>query len=84
MLTRPETLNDPGDLRVGEHGLIIESGRSRGLLLPQVASDRNWDSVQFLREVSMKAGLHQDAWQLPEVRLHVFSALVFSEQDSNG
>ena len=35
----------------------------RGLLLPQVASERGWDVETFLRQTCLKAGLAQDEWQ---------------------
>ena len=82
ILTLPEPLPNPDQLEVGRHGLIIDNGTARGLLLPQVASERGWDAETFLRQVSLKAGLHEDAWQLPDVRLFVFSAEVFGEEDS--
>jgi AmmeMemoRadiSam system protein A len=48
---------------VGRHGLVVEQGRRRGLLLPQVAAERGWTPDQFLRQTCRKAGLPPDAWQ---------------------
>ena len=42
----------------GKHGLVIARGQSRGLLLPGVAVDHNWDAKRFLEQVCVKAGLH--------------------------
>ncbi len=47
----------------GVHGLMVRQGAHHGLLLPQVASSHNWDSVRFLQETCRKAGLPTDAWQ---------------------
>jgi AmmeMemoRadiSam system protein A len=53
----------PGAVVVGRHGLVVEQGRRRGLLLPQVATEWGWDAEQFLRQTCVKAGLPPDAWQ---------------------
>ena len=31
-----EPVSDPGEIEVGRHGVLVERGRCRGLLLPQV------------------------------------------------
>jgi AmmeMemoRadiSam system protein A len=66
---------------VGVHGLVIELGGRRGLLLPQVALEYGWDRESFLDAVARKAGLHHSAWQDPETRLYAFSAEVFEEDE---
>jgi len=48
---------------VGKHGLIISQGHNRGLLLPSVAIEHNWDARQFLAQTCRKAGLPIDAWK---------------------
>jgi uncharacterized protein len=53
----------PDAIDVGRHGLVVEQGQRRGLLLPQVATEWNWDAAQFLRHTCLKAGLPADAWQ---------------------
>ena len=47
---------------IGRHGLVIERGRRRGVLLPQVATERQWNAEQFLRQTCIKAGLDPDAY----------------------
>ncbi len=47
----------------GLHGLLVRQGFRRGLLLPQVASLYQWDSMRFLSEACRKAGLPADAWK---------------------
>jgi AmmeMemoRadiSam system protein A len=69
---RPETVE------VGRHGLIVESRNRRGLLLPQVASRQGWDSLEFLSQTCLKAGLPADAWH-GDAAVMTFEALVFSE-----
>ena len=61
---------------VGRHGLVVEQGRARGLLLPQVASEREWTPEEFLAQTCVKAGLPSDAW-LRGAQVYRFEAQVF-------
>lgn len=54
---------DPNAFEIGRHGLVIEQGARRGLLLPQVATEWHWDREQFLAQTCIKAGLAADAWR---------------------
>lgn len=67
----------PEAIVVGRDGLVVEQGRRRGLLLPQVASERGWTAEEFLRQTSIKAGLEPDAWRTASVSR--FSADVFGD-----
>ena len=69
----------PEDVEVGTHGLIIERGFRRGLLLPQVATEHGLDREQFLAATCQKAGLPPFAWKEPGTRLQTFTAEVFGE-----
>ena len=53
---------DPGAIEIGRHGLVVEQGRRRGLLLPQVAIEWGWDREAFLAQTCKKAGLPADCW----------------------
>jgi AmmeMemoRadiSam system protein A len=68
----------PEEVEVGRHGLLISRGAQRGLLLPQVAVEWNWDRRQFLEETCLKAGLPPDAWQ-HRARIQAFTAQVLKE-----
>lgn len=69
---------DPAQIEIGRHGLVIESGRRRGLLLPQVATEWGWDRETFLAQLCGKAGLARDAWR-SGADVYRFEAEVFSE-----
>ncbi|HTT17351.1 MAG TPA: AmmeMemoRadiSam system protein A [Candidatus Sulfotelmatobacter sp.] len=69
----------PEEVEVGRHGLLISMGAHRGLLLPQVPSERHWDRVTFLEQTCHKAGLPNDAWQKGAL-IEAFSAEVFGEK----
>lgn len=65
----------------GTHGLMIQRGLFRGLLLPQVAAEYHWSSQRLLEETCTKAGLPRDAWRDSETHIFAFTAEVFSERD---
>jgi AmmeMemoRadiSam system protein A len=72
---------DPGDagaIVIGRHGLVAEHGHRRGLLLPQVATERGWTVEEFLQQTCLKAGLSADAWRRG-ARIWRFDAEVFGE-----
>lgn len=60
-------------------GLFMRRGSRSGLLLPQVATERNWDRETFLTQTCMKAGLPGDSWQDSETEIYTFTAQVFDE-----
>ena len=68
---------------VGRHGILIESGAARGLLLPQVATEYGWDRETFLDHTCRKAGLEPGCWRRPETTISTFSAEVFAEKRLN-
>ena len=71
------------EIQVGKHGLIIQQGPHRGLLLPQVATDWGWEREEFLQQTCRKAGLPTSAWQDSKTEIFIFSAEIFSEKDFN-
>jgi AmmeMemoRadiSam system protein A len=75
----PRRAASPNEVRVGEHGLWVQRGAYRGVLLPQVATTYGWDAETFLEQTCIKAGLAADAWRDGSVQLSVFTAEVFSE-----
>ncbi len=67
---------------VGRHGLIVSQGARRGLLLPQVPTEWQWDRETFLAQTCLKAGLAPDAWQ-HGAQLQAFTAEVFGDDGSD-
>jgi AmmeMemoRadiSam system protein A len=65
-------------LTIGVHGLVVELGPRRGLLLPQVATEWGWSPEQFLRQTCVKAGLRPEAWER-EALVFRFTAEVFGD-----
>jgi AmmeMemoRadiSam system protein A len=76
VLSPIEEVTDIRDIEVGTHGLIVSRGNARGLLLPQVAVQQQWDREQFLGETCRKAGLPPTAWK-QGATIQRFTAEVF-------
>jgi AmmeMemoRadiSam system protein A len=70
----------PEEVEIGLHGLVVVHSGRRGLLLPQVPVEHQWDRVTFLEQTCRKAGLPLDAWQ-KGATLQVFTAEVFGDRN---
>jgi len=90
VLTPPEPVkvSNPEEylkqIKVGEHGLIVEKGYHKGLLLPQVPVEWGWCEEEFLCQCSVKAGLPPNSWLSKDTKVYRFSAIVFEEESPNG
>jgi AmmeMemoRadiSam system protein A len=82
ILNPPEVLPRPELFDVLRHGIIVEKGWRRALLLPKVAQEQGWDATKTLEMVCWKAGLPTDAWRDPAARLQVFTAFDFGEAEA--
>jgi AmmeMemoRadiSam system protein A len=69
----------PENIEIGKHGLLVEQGFHRGLLLPQVAVEHHLGHERFLQETCHKAGLTADAWKSPGTRMYAFTCEIFAE-----
>jgi len=81
VLTPLKKIKDINEIEVGKHGLVMKRGFDSGLLLPQVATEYNWDRETFLKETCRKAGLPSDAWKDKSTEIYTFSAEVFGDLD---
>ena len=85
VLTPPERVevekptDFPSKIKVGQDGLIVEKSYCKGLLLPQVPVELNWNEEEFLCQCSMKAGLPPDSWLLKDTKIYRFQAIIFEE-----
>jgi len=90
ILTPPEEIKVddrkalPQKVEVGKDGLIMEMGYYRGLLLPQVATEWDWDAETFLAETCVKAGLTPDCWLDNRSKVFRFQAEIFMEEGPRG
>ena len=82
ILDHPEQIDvsgkeDFGKIEIGKHGLIIEKGYKKGVLLPQVAVEESLDPESFLDATCEKAGLHAKCWQGSGCKVYRFAGYVF-------
>ncbi|HKS94525.1 MAG TPA: AmmeMemoRadiSam system protein A [Terriglobia bacterium] len=68
----------PDQVEVGRHGLLVSQGSMRGVLLPQVPLEWDWDREQFLEETCQKAGLPKNAWRYG-ARMQAFTVQLVNE-----
>jgi AmmeMemoRadiSam system protein A len=68
------------EIEVGKHGLLLDEG-GRAVLLPQVATEQNFNRAEFLTALCHKAGLYGNYWKERMLNIKVFTALVFSEEE---
>lgn len=86
VLTKPELVEVKSyedyleKLKVGRDGLIIENSYHRGLLLPQVPIEQNWDLITFLENLCYKAGLPTNTWKDSNTKIFSFQAQIFDEK----
>jgi len=71
----------PEEIEIGKHGLLVEQGYHRGLLLPQVAVEHQLNREQFLRETCHKAGLPAEAWKEAETRIYGFTCEIVAMEE---
>jgi AmmeMemoRadiSam system protein A len=81
VLSPLKEVKDVNEIEVGEHGIVMEQGANRGLLLPQVATEYGWNRETFLNQTARKAGLAINAWKKGDVKIYIFSAEVFDDQN---
>jgi len=85
---RPLNLDDrrklPDLIQVGRDGLIVEGAGTSGLLLPQVATEWNWNAEEFLTNCCIKAGLPPDSWLLDGISVKTFQGEIFEELEPSG
>lgn len=90
VLTPPKKIeySNPEDLlnlvKVGRDGLIAIRGVQRGLLLPQVPVDWNWNTLEFIKHTCSKAGLPENAWKDQKTEFMSFQAEIFGEETPRG
>ncbi|HKM68348.1 MAG TPA: AmmeMemoRadiSam system protein A [Candidatus Acidoferrum sp.] len=66
------------EVEIGKHGLLVEHGTRRGLLLPQVAVEHHLSREQFLGETCVKAGLPREAWKNGETKVYGFECQIIA------
>jgi len=90
VLTPPELIvvKNPKEyiekIEIGRDGIVVERGAFKGLLLPQVPIEQNWDEKEFLSNTCMKAWLPPDAWLDESTIIYKFRGQIFTEIEPEG
>ncbi len=79
VLSSSRKIKSYDEIEIGRHGLIINHLGRRGLLLPQVAPENNFNLERFLCAICEKAGFEPYLWQKQKLNIEVFTADIFSE-----
>ena len=66
-------------IRIGIHGIYITAIGRTGVLLPQVASENEWDVKTFLEQTCRKARIEPDGWRHRGCQIEIFTAQVFKD-----
>jgi len=77
ILGRAVALRTRDDFMPGVDGVIVERGGRRALLLPEVATEFAWGTVEMLEHACRKAGLPPDAWRHPSTSVSIFRTTRF-------
>jgi len=77
VLSPIKRVRDLKEIEVGKHGLMIKLDNHSGLLLPQVATEQNWDRQTFLEQTCLKAGLARNSYNDSRAEIYCFTAEVF-------
>lgn len=72
------------EIKIGQDGLIVERGVYKGLLLPQVPVEWQWNAEEFLCQCCNKAGLLSDYWLREGTKIYKFQAIIFEEEKPRG
>lgn len=90
VLTKPELIkvkkpkDYPASINIGRDGLLVEKSFYKGLLLPQVPVEQEWNNEEYLSHTCMKAGLPPDAWFDKNTKISKFQGQIFTEIKPHG
>jgi AMMECR1 domain-containing protein len=76
ILSPMKRLAQRGDFRVNQHGAVLKAKGRQGLLLPQVATERNWSADQFFQALATKTGVGAKVYSDPATRIYAFRAQI--------
>lgn len=79
VLSPPAPISNYNEIIIGTHGLILEEDYLKGVLLPQVAVENNFDLSEYLSALCRKTGVDESLWQQKFLNISTFTADVFAE-----
>lgn len=78
VLTPLKKIEDPKEIEIGRDGIYIIKGGHKGVLLPQVAVEHDFDRNMFLDHTCLKAGLKAGDWR-EGADIYTFTADIFDD-----
>ncbi len=73
------------DIKLGQHGILIQDKGRTGTFLPQVATETGWSLEEFLGHCSAdKAGLGWGGWKAPTATVYTYTATIIDEKELKG
>ncbi len=83
VLSPLKKIDDPEEIIMGKHGVLVKSGLRSGVYLPQVAVETGWNREEFMNSLCMhKAGISKESWKNRTCDIYIFSAEVFGEKEA--
>jgi MEMO1 family protein len=79
VLSPMHKIDSISQVEIGKHGIYLKNGYRSGTLLPQVASENNWNAEEFVKYCAVyKAGIEES--EIKNSELFVYEAIVFQEE----
>lgn len=80
VLSPMQKIDDPNEIKLGEHGVIVKNGPRGGTFLPEVAEHFNYNLEEFLSSLcAHKAGLSPNVWRDPKTEIYIFTTTKIKE-----
>lgn len=81
VLSPLKKIDNPDEIIVRKHGVLVKNSFTSGVYLPQVATETSWTKEQFMDSLcGNKAGMSPDAWKTGKCEIYIFTAEVFAEK----
>ena len=71
-------------ITIDKEGIYVVNYFKTVIILPQIAKERGWNTVDTLSECCMNAGLLADSWMKEDIRIYKVSVEVFEELEPKG
>ncbi len=82
-LSPMKKIEDPSEIELGKHGVMVKRGARSGVYLPQVADETGWSLDEFMGSLcAHKAGIPENSWKTGDAEIFVYTAEVFGEKES--
>ncbi|MEK6587344.1 MAG: AmmeMemoRadiSam system protein B [Chloroflexota bacterium] len=78
VLSPLQRVGNPSEIEIGRDGLAVFDQGKKGVLLPKVAIERDWNRTDFLENTCLKAGLQRQDWK-GEAAVYRFESLEIAE-----